>query len=75
MYPKFTLSWYLMLFLSLMMIQRQILRGIAVKNVYGAKSVFISILFPPLLPLRMLLGNIINFHATVNAWKIHIFKN
>lgn len=74
MYPKYTLSWYLMIFLSVMMIERQILRGIAVKNVYGRKSTIISILFPPLLPFRMLLGNIINFHATLRAWKIHIFK-
>ena len=75
MYPTFTLSWYLMVFLSLIMIQRQVLRGIAVKNVYGKRSAFISVLFPPLLPFRMLLGNIINFHATVRAWRIEIFGN
>ena len=73
MYPKYTVSWYLMVFLSIMMVERQILRAIAVKNVYGKKSAAISILFPPLLPFRMVLGNIINFHATINAWHTHIF--
>lgn len=73
-YPKFSLSWYLMLFVTIMMIERQILRGRAVKNVYGYKSTFISILFPPILPFRMVIGNIINFHATLRAWKMHLFK-
>ena len=73
MYPKYTLSWYLMVFLSLVMIERQILRGIAVKNVYGNRSSFISVLFPPIMPIRMVLGNIMNFHSTINAWKTHIF--
>lgn len=75
MYPKYTLSWYLMVFLSLVMIERQILRGIAVRKVYGKKSSFISVLFPPLMPFRMILGNVINFHSTVNAWRIHLFGN
>lgn len=68
MYPMFSFSWYLMLFLSIMMLQRQLLRFLAVKNVYGYKSALISSLFPPLLPFRMVLGNIINFHATAKAW-------
>lgn len=72
MYPRYTLSWYLMVFLSIMMIERQILRAISVKNVYGNKSAIISVFFPPLLPFRMLLGNIINFHSTLNAWRIAI---
>lgn len=74
MYPKYTLSWYLMVFLSIMMIQRQILRARAVKNVYGKTSAFISCFLPPILPFRMILGNIINFHATLNAFKMHLFK-
>lgn len=74
-YPKFSLSWYLMLFVTIMMIERQILRGRAVKNVYGYKSTFISVLFPPILPFRMVIGNIINFHATLKAWKMNLFKS
>jgi adsorption protein B len=74
MYPRFSLSWYLMIFLTLMMIERQFLRGRAVKNVYGFKSAFISVFFPPLLPFRMFVGNIINFHATARAWKMYLFK-
>lgn len=75
MYPKYTLSWYLMMFVTFIMIERQLLRGRAVKNVYGYKSAFISVLFPPLFPFRMLVGNIINFHATLRAWKMYLFKS
>ncbi|NLC66463.1 MAG: phage adsorption protein NrfB [Clostridium sp.] len=75
MYPIFSFSWYLMLFLSIMMIQRQVLRFIAVKNVYGYKSAIISSVFPPLLPFRMVVGNTINFHATVIAWLMNIYIN
>lgn len=75
MFPKFTLSWYLMLFLTVMMIERQLLRFLAVKNVYGYKSAFISSALPPLLPFRMLLGTIINFHSTVNALSINMKKS
>lgn len=75
MYPKYSFSWYLMLFLSIIMVERQVLRFIAVKNVYGIKSGIISSFFPPLLPFRMIIGNIINFHATIRAWKMNIVKN
>lgn len=75
MYPKYSFSWYLILFLSIMMIQRQVLRFIAVKNVYGHKSAIISSVFPPLIPFRMVLGNIINFHSTIRAWTMNIKKS
>lgn len=68
MYPLYSFPWYLMLFLSVFMLQRQILRFIAVKNVYGYKSALISSFFPPILPFRMIIGNMINFHATCKAW-------
>lgn len=74
MFPKYTISWYLMIFVTIMMIQRQFLRGRAVKNVYGFKSMILSVLFPPLLPIRMVIGNIINFHATIKAWRINLFR-
>lgn len=73
MYPKFSLSWYMMLFVSILMIKRQVSRGKAVKNVYGHKSAIISVLLPPILPFRMVVGNTINFHATVRAWKMRFF--
>ncbi len=56
----------------ILMLERQLLRFLAVKNVYGYKSAVISSFFPPLLPLRMVLGNIINFHATTKAWMMNI---
>lgn len=73
MFPLYSTSWYLMVVLSILMIERQVLRYIAVKNVYGRKSGFISSFFPPLLPFRLVLGNIINFHSTILAWKLRIF--
>ena len=68
------MSWYLMIFLSIMMIERQILRFRAVKGVYGTKEAIISSFLPPLLPIRMVVGNIINFHATVKAWINRFFS-
>lgn len=73
MYPKYSLSWYLMLFLTIMMIQRQIFRFRAVINVYGLRSALVSTLFPVLLPIRLVIGNVVNFHATVNAWRRFFF--
>ena len=58
----------------ILMLERQLLRFLAVKNVYGYKSAVISSFFPPLLPLRMVLGNIINFHATTKAWMMNITR-
>lgn len=75
LYPKHTISWYLMVFLSIMMIERQILRFTAIKKVYGYKSAIISTLLPPILPFRMLVGNLINFHATVKAWLTRFSSN
>lgn len=75
MYGKGTLSWYLMIFLTLLMVEKQILRFVAVKNVYGLKSAFISGFTPPILPIRMVVGNFINFHATVKAWNMNFLAN
>lgn len=73
MFPMYSTSWYFVVFLSILMIERQILRYVAVKNVYGRKSGIISSFFPPILPFRLVLGNIINFNATVLAWKKQLF--
>lgn len=51
-YPKYSLSWTLSLVITIMMIERQLFRGVSVYNVYGLISVFFSCLFPPLLPIR-----------------------
>lgn len=72
MYPTYSFSWYLMIALSITMIHRQILRFRAVYKIYGIRSATISTLLPPLIPFRLVLGNIINFHATVNAWMNHL---
>lgn len=67
-YPIYSFSWYLSLVVTLMMLERQLLRGISLYNIYGLKSVFYGTLFPPLVPLRIVWGNIINFTATVRAY-------
>ena len=73
MYPTFTFSWWLCVALTGMMLLRQALRAVAIKNVYGFKSVIISCLLPPLLPIRLVWGNIINMSATLCAWKKRLF--
>jgi adsorption protein B len=69
MYPMYTLSWWLCVVLTGMMVFRQTLRAAAIKNVYGFRSVFFSCLLPPLMPVRLVWGNIINMSATLRAWK------
>lgn len=71
-YPRFTFSWWLCVALTIMMVERQVLRAMAVKKVYGWKSAAISCFFPPLLPMRMVWGNLINMSATLMAWKQHV---
>lgn len=72
-YPKGSLSWYLSLVVTLMMLERQLFRGVAIYNVYGMKSVFFACLLPPILPLRLIWGNIINMTATFRAYKQNWF--
>jgi len=72
-YPVGTLSWQLSIVLTIMMVERQIMRFIAIKNVYGWRSAVFGCLIPPLFPLRMVWGNIINFFATLYAWRIALF--
>ena len=49
-------------------ILRQILRGYSLYHVYGFRSMFFGVLLPPLFPIRLIYGNIINFTATVRAF-------
>lgn len=72
-YPAGSFSWWLSVALTFMMVERQIMRGAAIKNVYGWRSAVAACLVPPLLPLRIFWGNVINFFATVAAWRIALF--
>ncbi len=74
-YPKFSLSWYLSLIVTILMVERQISRATAIYNVYGFKMMFFSCLLPPLLPIRVIWGNIINLVATLLAYKQNILSN
>ncbi len=74
-YPVYSLSWYLGIFVTVMMLERQIFRGVAIYHVYGFRSMFFACLFPPILPLRLVWGNIINMVATIKAYKQHWFGN
>lgn len=67
-YPKYSLSWWLSCVVTFMMLERQLFRSVALYNIYGMRTVFFSVLFPPLFPLRLIWGNIINLVATVRAY-------
>ncbi len=67
-YPKYSLSWYLSLVVTVMMVERQLFRGISLYQVYGLRSALFGVFFPPLLPFRLIWGNIINFVSTVRAY-------
>lgn len=73
MYPKYTFSWWLCMILTCTMIFRQLMRAVAIKNVYGFKSMVVSCFLPPFMPIRLVWGNIINMCATFCAWKQLIF--
>jgi adsorption protein B len=74
-YPKYSLSWYLCVLVTIMMLERQLFRAVAIKHVYGMRSVFFACLLPPILPIRFVYGNIINMVATMKAFKQRIFGN
>ena len=73
MYPIYSFSWWLCVVLTGMMVFRQALRAVAIQRIYGMKSVLFACLFPPLMPLRVIWGNIINMAATLRAWKQLLF--
>lgn len=73
-FPMYSLSWWLSIVLTIMMIERQMFRIIAVNKVYGFRSVVISCLLPPVIPIRLVWGNIINMTATLRAWKQYFIK-
>ncbi len=49
---------------------RQLTRAYALYSVYGLRSVFFGCLLPPLFPIRLIYGNLINFCAVIGAMKI-----
>lgn len=69
MYPQGSPSWWMCVFLLFMMVERQVLRGRALVNVYGWKTMAFSVLLPPLFPIRLLWGNLVNLFATSRAWR------
>ena len=73
LYTKDSPVYYMAIAVFTMMIIRQIFRGYALYHVYGFRSVFFGCLLPPLFPIRLIYGNIINFTATFRAFKMKFF--
>ncbi len=74
-YPMYSLSWYLCLLVTILMLQRQVSRATAIYHIYGFRMMFFACLLPPLVPIRTIWGNIINLVATLNAYKQKISSN
>jgi len=55
------------------MLYKQFMRGLAIYHVYGLRSAIAACLVPPVLPLRLIWGNLINFTATARAWVWYFF--
>lgn len=72
-YPAHTVSWWLSVALTVMMLERQLMRATAINRVYGWRSAVAACLVPPLIPIRVVWGNVVNFFATVAAWRTAIF--
>jgi len=72
-YPIWSLSWWLSLSMTVIMFYKQFVRGFAIYRVYGFRSVVAACLVPPILPLRVIWGNLINFTATARAWSWSLF--
>ena len=73
LYSRDTPVYYMAEAVFVIMIIRQIFRGVALYRVYGFRSVFFGCLLPPLFPIRMIYGNIISFTATVRAFLMKLF--
>lgn len=71
-YTKGSVIYYMSVIVFIIMCLRQITRGYALYSVYGLRSVFFGCLLPPLFPIRLLYGNIINFAAVVRAFMMQI---
>lgn len=73
LYTKDSPVYYMAMAVFVMMIIRQVFRGYALYHVYGFRSVFFGCLIPPLFPIRLIYGNIINFVATARAFRLKLF--
>lgn len=67
-----TVAWWLTVLMTLMAVERQLMRAVALRRVYGWRSAIAGCFVPPLLPLRFVWGNVINFFATLRAWRISL---
>lgn len=67
-YPFLSVGWWLCIFLTIMMVERQFFRGASIVRVYGKRMMFFACLLPPLFPIRLIWGNVINVCATARAW-------
>ena len=73
MYPNASFSWWLTFCLMIVLLFRTAMRAVAIRNIYGLKSVFFACLLPPVMPIRLVWGNIINLTATLRAWRQLLF--
>lgn len=73
LYRPFTPVFYMAMAVFVIMIVRQFFRGYALFHVYGFRSMFFGCLLPPLFPLRLIYGNVINFVATLRAVRMKVF--
>lgn len=73
LYTRDSPVFYLALAVFAFMLIRLFFRGFALYHVYGLRSVFFGCLLPPLFPIRLIYGNIINFVATVRAFRLKLF--
>lgn len=74
-FPLFSPIWYVVAADTCLAVLRIFNRFIAVKEIYGLKNALASTFVPPLIPLRLIWGNVINFLSTLDAWKTFIFGN
>ncbi len=72
MYLNGTAAYYMSWVVFGLMVLRQTVRAYALYHVYGARTMFFGCLFPPLFPIRMIYGNVINFTAAVRAFRMRL---
>ncbi len=71
-FEKGSIFYYLSIAVFVIMCIRQFTRAYALYSVYGLRSVFFGCLLPPLFPIRLIYGNVINFCAVVGAFKMKL---
>ncbi len=54
---------------------RLLMRFFAVKAIYGWREGILASFAPPLLPVRWIIGNVINLMATIRAWRLYFWPN